>query len=105
MPRVSISDSNKQFEVSQGDVLFDSLAEQGERLPHGCLSGSCGACRIEVLVGAENLHPASVVEQNTIDAVKLELERIHGPEAWANKNIRLSCRAKVLGDILIRPIK
>jgi ferredoxin len=104
MPRVSISDSNKHFEVNEGDVIFDSLALQGERLQHGCLSGSCGACRIEVLAGAENLHPAGFVEQNTIEAIKLELEQIHGPEA-SNKKIRLSCRAKIFGDITIKQIK
>jgi ferredoxin len=40
--------------------------------------------------------PPGVIEQNTIESLKMELKV---------ENIRLSCRAKVNGDVTIRPIK
>lgn len=105
MPRVSIKDTDKTVEVNNGEILYDSLYDRGVELPHGCLSGSCGACRVEVLEGQENLVAPGVIETNTIDALKDEFSKVHGPEFVQGKAIRLSCRAKVNGDVTIRPIK
>lgn len=105
MPMVSIKDTNKTFEVNEGDIIYDSLSDRGETLPHGCLSGSCGACRVEIVQGKENLQAPGVIEQNTIDALKEEFIASKGPDYVKSKEIRLSCRAKVLGDICISPIK
>jgi ferredoxin len=105
MPRVSITDTDKTFEVKEGEILYDSLYDRGHELPHGCLSGSCGACRVEVVSGKENLMPPGVIENNTIEALKDEFKKVHGEGFVENKEIRLSCRAKVLGDVNIRPIK
>lgn len=99
MPRVSIEGTNKSFEVKTEEIIYNALSDQGEELPHGCLAGSCGACRIEILHGKENLLTASVIEQNTIDSLRIELN------IEPSKEIRLSCRAKVLGDVVIKPIK
>jgi ferredoxin len=105
MPRVSIQDTDKTFEVSSGEILYDSLFDRGYELPHGCLSGSCGACRIEIVRGKEQLTNPGVIETNTIDALKEEFLKIHGSEFVTTKEIRLSCRAKVTGDVTIKPIK
>ena len=98
MPKVSIKDTEMTFEVKEGEILFDALSDQGHKLPHGCLSGSCGACRVEILEGKDHLLPAGVIESNTIEALKEEFKNFHG-------EIRLSCRAKVTGDVTLRPIK
>jgi ferredoxin len=105
MPRVSIPDSEKIFEVNEGEILYDSLYDRGLELPHGCLSGSCGACRVEVLEGTENLSQPGVIESNTIEALKDEFFNTRGKEFVEGKTIRLSCRAKVVGDVSFRPIK
>ncbi len=105
MPRVSITGTEKTFDVNEGEILYDSLYDRGFELPHGCLSGSCGACRIEVLEGKENLQAPGVIEQNTIEALKDEFKDVHGEDFVKNKEIRLSCRAKVNGNVNIRPIK
>lgn len=105
MPIVSIQGADKVFEVNEGEILYDSLYDRGEELPHGCLSGSCGACRIEVVSGKENLQPPGVIEQNTIDALKAEFSETKGADFIKEKEIRLSCRAKVLGNVTIVPIK
>ena len=105
MPRVSILDTDKIFEVNSGEILYDSLHDRGLELPHGCLSGSCGACRVEIISGKENLLTPGVIEENTIESLKNEFQKIHGEAFLLNKEIRLSCRAKVTGDVTIRPIK
>ena len=104
MPRVSIYGTNKTFEVTENEIIYNALSDRGEDLPHGCLAGSCGACRIEILEGKENLLPAGIIETNTVDALKKEFAAQRGSEFVENKTIRLSCRAKVKDDIVIRPI-
>ncbi len=98
MPTIKILNLNSKNEEliykGQADTtIFDSLENQGLQLPHGCLAGSCGACRIEVLEGAENLKAPSAVELDTINHIKKNL--------GTDRNIRLSCRAKIIGDITI----
>lgn len=105
MPTVSIQDLNKDFEVKDGEVIYDALSDQGHELPHGCLSGSCGACRIDVISGKENLSDAGAIEQNTIEAVSDEFAGKYGKEFVESKTIRLACRAKVRGNVVIKPIK
>ena len=104
MPRVSISGTDKVFEVAENSILYNALADQGLDLPHGCLAGSCGACRIDVKSGSNGLSPASAIEQNTIDSIVSELVQTEGSEKVSKMNIRLSCRAKVIGDVEFSPL-
>lgn len=94
---LSPNEKELKFEVEAGKVLFDELERQGLTLPHGCLAGSCGSCRIEILEGAENLSNAGAVESDTISHIQTNYP--------LNKIIRLSCRAKVNGDITICVLK
>lgn len=100
MPKVTLLDTNQDFEIPQDSIIHDALDTLGCSLPHGCLAGSCGACRIEVL-NPEALHPATAVEQNTIDALNEERVR----SGLAPLKIRLSCRAKIKEDVKIKLIK
>lgn len=100
MPTVSVilQDSEKTIEISGTDTIFNELDDKDLKLPAGCLSGSCGTCKIEVLEGAENLKEPSAVEKNTIESIQ---------ETYPNlkeKTIRLSCRAKATGDVKIKPV-
>ena len=92
----SPNEKDQSFAVKSEGLIFDELENQGCILPHGCLAGSCGSCRIEIISGAENLSAASRVEQNTIDALS---------STHPNKVIRLACRARVIGDIEIAVLK
>ena len=105
MPIVSIEGEEKTYEVNEKDVLFDALDNQGLKLPHGCLAGSCGACRIEIVKGKENLKAPSQIEQNTIDAIKQNFERMNGEGSLEGREVRLSCRARVLGDVKFKKLK
>jgi ferredoxin len=102
MHTVSIENETKTFNVKPEAIIFDGLDDCGRQLPHGCLAGSCGACRIIVTKGAENLQPPSLIEKNTVEAILVNYRRIHGADYLINETIRLSCRAKVLGDVTIK---
>ncbi len=40
--------NNKETFVSEGDDWFSCAEEAGLEIPTGCLTGSCGACEIDV---------------------------------------------------------
>ena len=40
--------NNKETFVSEGDNWFSSAEKAGLEIPTGCLTGSCGACEIDV---------------------------------------------------------
>ena len=40
--------NNKETFVSDGDDWFSSAEKAGLQIPTGCLTGSCGACEIDV---------------------------------------------------------
>jgi ferredoxin len=105
MPIVSIEGDDKEYEVAESEVLFDALDNQGLKLPHGCLAGSCGACRIEILEGKENLKAPSRIEQDTIASIKANYVRLNGEEALGDREVRLACRARVLGDVKFKRFK
>jgi ferredoxin len=88
MPNVLIK--NNIYSVTSGGILYDELEKQKIIVPHGCLAGSCGACKVEVIAGAENLSAPGAVESDTLLHLKS-----------GNKILRLACRAKVQGDINI----
>ena len=104
MGKITITDTGEEFEVPTGTILFDGIAECGVELPHGCLAGSCGACRIVVTKGANNLAPATLIETNTIEAIKDEYAKKEGPAFFEGKTLRLSCRAKINGDVEFYPM-
>lgn len=98
MPTVSIRGNSKTYEINIGENLFSALKAQGHELTHGCLSGTCGACRIEVHKGSEALDVPDHEENLTLNFIKRNYERIHGPGSLDGKIIRLSCRAKASGQ-------
>ena len=95
-PNESEASKTREYKVNLSQILYDELDRQGLQLPHGCLAGSCGSCRIHVVKGIENLSPMGVVETDTV---------MHIQDQYPGKTVRLSCRAKVLGDVEIIPLK
>ena len=88
----------KVLEIEGGEVLLEAFEKEGEILPRGCLSGVCGACKIFVLEGEEGPSPPGELEKDTLETLKREK-----PE-FRNKNLRLACRVKVLGEFTFKPI-
>ncbi|MBC7430003.1 MAG: (2Fe-2S)-binding protein [Bacteriovorax sp.] len=95
-PNEKVDNLSREYKVNLSQILYDELDRQGLQLPHGCLAGSCGSCRVHVVKGIENLSPMGVVETDTV---------MHIKDSYPGKIVRLSCRAKVLGDVEITPLK
>ncbi len=95
MPTVLVKykngDNIQEVECNIGQNLFQCFEEKGIKLPHGCLAGSCGSCKVEILEGMENISTAGVVEQDTLDTIKRDSPNLH--------HLRLSCRAKINGPV------
>lgn len=89
------------FELNSDEIIYEGLERQGLELAHGCLAGSCGVCKVEIIEGINNLKPAGAVETDTINHVKNSMAKKTGDESFLNKNIRLSCRARISGPIKI----
>jgi len=94
-----------QVEVEENQLLLDALDVQGVKLPRGCMAGSCGTCRVEVLEGADNLSDPSFVESDTITHIHHSYKEAYDEDYLAGMQIRLTCRAKVKGDVKIKVLK
>lgn len=107
MPTVSLKENNqiKEFAIEDKETIYEALERQGTELPHGCLAGSCGACKIEIIEGADNLSPPSVVEKDTLDHLHQHIAQKKGEDFLKGKTIRLSCRTKVTASVCIEPLK
>ncbi len=100
-----LDEETLHFEVQEGENIWIGLETAGYMLPKGCLAGSCGTCRINVLEGSENLSKLSVIENDTVEHIKGSYSEAYGPEWIEGKEVRLSCRAKVSGDVKIHILK
>ncbi len=117
MPTVSVKNINdneeldenseQNFDVNIGQLLYDELEAQGHQLPHGCLAGSCGSCRVWVIEGEDQLAPPGAIEQDTLDSIRLTYAETRGEAFLQGRKLRLSCRARIQGDgkIVIAPLK
>ncbi|MBI2520003.1 MAG: (2Fe-2S)-binding protein [Bdellovibrio sp.] len=103
MPTVSLVSSKKdpaedpiQCTIDKGQTIYDGFIQHGHELPHGCLAGSCGSCKVEIISGMENLKPPGVIESDTIKSILGTCKK------RPLNPIRLACRAKVLGDVTLQ---
>ena len=64
----------------------------GFPLEHDCGgNASCSTCRVEVMVGGEHLSEIDFEEQDLLDR-----------EALTEPYHRLSCQAKIFGDVMVQ---
>lgn len=94
LARLLKDESFQEVECLAGQNLFQSFEEKDIKLPHGCLSGSCGSCRIEIIEGEENLSAPSFIETDTLNSLANE----YAP----GTKLRLSCRAKINGPVTFK---
>jgi len=77
-------------EVEPGCTILEAAMRSDLFLRHVC-GGimNCATCRSKVLSGQENLSPISRHEQKRL------------AELYAPKDVRLSCQAQILGDVVV----
>jgi ferredoxin len=95
----------KKFEVNDGELVWDELDKLGTKLPAGCLAGSCGTCRINVLEGEESLWPKGAVETETVNHLMDQYKKKYGEDFLKGKHIRLACRARIKGNFKFNTLK
>jgi ferredoxin len=107
MPTVSLITENeeKKFEVKDGELIWDELERLGTKLPAGCLAGSCGTCRINVLEGEDSLAPKGAIETETVNHLMDQYKKKYGEDFLRDKTIRLACRARIKGSLKFTPLK
>jgi ferredoxin len=90
MPRVTFADHEKSADFEEGKILLRAAGDMGIRVSQVCGGdGACGTCRVEVIEGWDNLTP------QTPDETFKELEAPY----------RLSCQAKLKGDVVVKVAK
>ncbi len=93
MPRVTfVHPDGKSGDVPENLTLLEAAEHLGFPLNHDCGgNASCSTCRVEVVVGDENLSEIDFEEQDLLDR-----------EALTEAYHRLGCQAKVLGDVIVQ---
>ncbi|MDR4494766.1 MAG: 2Fe-2S iron-sulfur cluster-binding protein [Nitrospirales bacterium] len=93
MPRVTfIHPEGKSGEVPRDISLLEAAEHLGFPLEHDCGgNASCSTCRVDVVAGGDHLSEIDFEEQDLLDR-----------EALTEPYHRLSCQAKVLGDVMVQ---
>ena len=92
MPTVTID--GVAVTVPEGTTLFEAGAKLTAGIDTACVGkGTCGLCRVKILAGAEHLNPFT------------DEERKHLGNVYHITKVRLSCRAKVSGDVTIEVVR
>ncbi len=97
MPRVTIvtgEGESQVVEAPEGSTLFEAGAKIAAGIDTACVGkGTCGLCRVKIVAGAENLNPFT------------DEERKHLGNVYHLTKVRLSCRAKLGGDVTIEIVR
>ncbi|MBC5792708.1 MAG: (2Fe-2S)-binding protein [Nanohaloarchaea archaeon] len=92
--KIEVVDRGDEVEAEDGQDILNALLEGGVEWLHACGGFcNCTTCRVKVEEGMDNLSPRQKDEENTLKRFQGE-EVLEGP-------FRLSCQAKVYGDVKI----
>jgi uncharacterized 2Fe-2S/4Fe-4S cluster protein (DUF4445 family) len=89
MPTIVFVNEGKAGSVEDGTTVLQAALDLGVKISHVCGgNGTCSTCRIEVVVGSENLSP--------INPQELAYSMGDGR--------RLGCQARVRGNCAVRAL-
>lgn len=93
MPRVTfVHPEGKSGEVPAQLSLLEAAERLGFPLNHDCGgNASCTTCRVDVIIGEDNLSEIDFDEQDLLDR-----------EALTESYHRLGCQARILGDVIVQ---
>ena len=93
MPHVTfLHPEGKSGDVPENLTLLEAAETLGFPLTHDCGgNASCSTCRVEVILGGENLSEIDFEEQDLLDR-----------EAFEESYHRLSCQARVAGNVMVQ---
>ena len=93
MPRITfVHSQGKSGEVPENISILEAAELLDFPLEHDCGgNASCSTCRVDVMVGGEHLSEIDFEELDLLDR-----------EALTESFHRLSCQAKILGDVMVQ---
>ena len=93
MPRITfVHSQGKSGEVPENISVLEAAELLDFPLDHDCGgNASCSTCRVDVMAGEEHLSEIDFEEQDLLDR-----------EALTEPFHRLSCQAKILGDVMVQ---
>jgi len=91
MPKVTFYPENKSGEVPPGTSLLDAAEKLGITINHDCGGfATCSTCRILIVEGTDQLTEIDLDEENMLEEAELAAP------------FRLSCQAKIQGEVIAR---
>ncbi|HLG22462.1 MAG TPA: 2Fe-2S iron-sulfur cluster-binding protein [Candidatus Manganitrophaceae bacterium] len=91
MPKVTFHPAGKSGDVPEGISLLDAAEKLGLEMRHDCGGfATCSTCRVWVIEGMPHLTEIDLDEENMLE------------EAELTPPYRLSCQAKIKGDVVVR---
>jgi len=87
--QITLEGHAEPIPVAAGDTILASLLRAGVRFPFSCQTGTCGACKCELVSG---------------DVVELEHSEIALTREARAKGIVLACRTQVRKDATVRRV-
>ncbi|HSG06337.1 MAG TPA: 2Fe-2S iron-sulfur cluster-binding protein [Nitrospiria bacterium] len=91
MPIVTFEPSGKSGDIPEKSTLLEAADQMGVDLAHECGGfATCSTCRVIVQEGDGNLSDIEFDEENMLEVAEL------------NPPHRLSCQARILGDVTVR---
>lgn len=91
MSKVTFYPYGKSGEIPDGTSLLDAAEKLGLQMRHDCGGfATCSTCRVWVVEGMPNLTEIDLDEENMLE------------EAQLPSPFRLSCQAKIQGDVIVR---
>jgi ferredoxin len=91
MPEISLNDES--LEVLPGEKLLDAARRKGAHVWFACDGrGLCRTCECRILEGAENLNPATALEEEMLSPERRE------------QGYRLACQTAVSGEGTVKAV-
>ena len=95
MSTIRFLKNHQNIEVREGENLMKALLENKLPVASSCYGkGVCARCRVQVVDGADKLSQPNALE-------KLARERLASSNTPLAADERLSCQARLLGDVKI----
>jgi 2Fe-2S ferredoxin len=91
MPKIQFTKDKPAIVVSKGENLMQALLEAQRPVASSCGGrGVCTRCVVEIVEGTHHLSSPTKLEENKLREA-----------GYKTKTHRLSCQAKVIGDVCI----
>lgn len=95
--KVRVIPAGIEFDTLPDESIFAAATRLGFRWPTVCGgNGTCRACHLSVIEGADDLSPILKFEQEGLDSLRGVVRDVG--------TVRLACQAKPVGDVVVKKL-